>query len=92
MVCDMVPCAERVRFNCTGSEVVQAALRLARAATERSIVIKFEGHYHGWFDNVLWSIAPSPDQYGPIDASIPIPASAGQDPVAGRHTEVLPWK
>ncbi len=91
MVCDMVPCADRVRFNCTGSEVVQAALRLARAATGRSIVIKFEGHYHGWFDNVLWSVAPSPDQYGPVDAPASIPASAGQDLLVGRHTEVLPW-
>ncbi len=91
MVCDMVPCADRVRFNCTGSEVVQAALRLARAATGRSIVIKFEGHYHGWFDNVLWSVAPSSDQYGPVDAPIPIPASAGQDLLVGQHTEVLPW-
>ena len=91
LVCDMVPCADRVRFNCTGSEVVQAALRLARGATGRSIVIKFEGHYHGWFDNVLWSVAPSPDEYGPVDAPIPIPASAGQDLVVGRHTEVLPW-
>ncbi len=91
LVCDMVPCADRVRFNCTGSEVVQAALRLARAATGRSIVIKFEGHYHGWFDNVLWSVAPSPDEYGPVDAPVPIPASAGQDLLAGRHTEVLPW-
>ena len=91
MVCDMVPCADRVRFNCTGSEVVQAALRLARAATGRSIVIKFEGHYHGWFDNVLWSVAPSPDQYGPVDAPASIPASAGQDLLVGQHTEVLPW-
>lgn len=91
IVCDMVPCAERVRFNCAGSEVVQAALRLARAATGRFCVIKFEGHYHGWFDNVLWSVAPSPDQYGPVDAPIPIPASAGQDLLAGQHTEVLPW-
>ena len=91
LVCDMVPCADRVRFNCTGSEVVQAALRLSRAATGRSIVIKFEGHYHGWFDNVLWSVAPSPDQYGPVDAPASIPASAGQDLLAGRHTEVLPW-
>ena len=91
VVCDMVPCADRVRFNCTGSEVVQAALRLSRAATGRSIVIKFEGHYHGWFDSVLWSVAPPPDQYGPVDAPTPIPASDGQDLLAGQHTEVLPW-
>ena len=91
LFCEIVPCAEMVRFNCAGSEVVQAALRVARAATGRSIIVKFEGHYHGWLDNVLWSIAPTPDQFGPEDAPTPIPASAGQDLPAGQHTEVLPW-
>ena len=91
LFCEIVPCAEMVRFNCAGSEVVQAALRLARAATDRSIIIKFEGHYHGWLDNVLWSIAPTPDQFGHKDSPTPIPASAGQDLAAGQHIEVLPW-
>ncbi len=91
LFCEIVPCAELVRFNCAGSEVVQAALRVARAATGRSIILKFEGHYHGWLDNVLWSIAPTPDQFGPENSPIPIPASAGQDLPAGQHTEVLPW-
>ena len=91
LFCEIVPCAEMVRFNCAGSEVVQAALRVARAATGRSIIIKFEGHYHGWLDNVLWSIAPTPDQFGPETSPTPIPASAGQDLPAGQHTEVLPW-
>ena len=79
LFCEIVPCAEMVRFNCAGSEVVQAALRLARAATDRSVIVKFEGHYHGWLDNVLWSIAPTPDEFGPEDSPTPIPASAGQD-------------
>ncbi len=91
MVCEMVPCAERVRFSCAGSEVVQAVIRLARAATHRSVIIKFEGHYHGWMDNILWSIAPTPEEYGPEEAPNAIPASAGQDLQAGLHTEVLPW-
>ena len=91
LVCRMVPCAERVRFSCAGSEVVQAVIRLARAATGRAVIIKFEGHYHGWMDNILWSIAPSPDEYGPEETPVPVPASAGQDPQAGLHTEVLPW-
>jgi glutamate-1-semialdehyde 2,1-aminomutase len=91
LFCEIVPCAEMVRFNCAGSEVVQAALRVARAATGRSIIVKFEGHYHGWLDNVLWSIAPTPDQFGPETSPTPIPASAGQDLPAGQHTEVLPW-
>ena len=91
LFCEIVPCAEMVRFNCAGSEVVQAALRVARAATGRSIIVKFEGHYHGWLDNVLWSIAPTPDQFGPETSPTPIPASAGQDLPAGKHTEVLSW-
>ena len=91
LFCEIVPCAELVRFNCAGSEVVQAALRVARAATGRSIIVKFEGHYHGWLDNVLWSIAPTPDQFGSETSPTPVPASAGQDLPAGQHTEVLPW-
>ena len=91
LFCEIVPCAEMVRFNCAGSEVVQAALRVARAATGRSIIVKFEGHYHGWLDNVLWSIAPTPDQFGPETSPTPVPASAGQDLPAGQHTEVLTW-
>ena len=58
LVCQIVPCAERIRFGSSGTEVVQAAMRLARAATKRSTIIKFEGHYHGWLDNILWSVAP----------------------------------
>ncbi len=48
-----LPWAERVVFSNTGTEAVQVALRLARAATERNIVLKFEGDYHGWLDSVL---------------------------------------
>ena len=91
MVCEIVPCAEQVRFSCAGSEVVQAVIRLARAATQRSVIIKFEGHYHGWMDNILWSIAPTAAEYGPEEAPNAVPASAGQDLQAGLHTEVLPW-
>jgi glutamate-1-semialdehyde 2,1-aminomutase len=91
LVCQMVPCAEMVRFGCSGSEMVHAALRLARAATGRDIVIKFEGHYHGWLDSVHWSIAPPLEQAGPADAPTPVPGSIGQDLLAGQHLEVLPW-
>lgn len=91
LVCQMVPCAERVRFSCSGSEAVQAAWRLARAATARQTILKFEGHYHGWLDNVLWSVAPSPESYGSFASPTAVPASAGQDLLAGRNTEVLPW-
>jgi glutamate-1-semialdehyde 2,1-aminomutase len=49
----MIPCAELVRFSNSGSEAVHIALRVARAFTGKKKVIKFEGHYHGWFDNIL---------------------------------------
>ncbi|HEV7367754.1 aspartate aminotransferase family protein [Arenibaculum sp.] len=91
LVCELVPCAERVRFASSGSEAVQLALRLARAATGRGRVLKFEGHYHGWLDSVLWSVAPPPAAMGPEDHPASCPGSAGQDPGAGRDVEVLSW-
>jgi glutamate-1-semialdehyde 2,1-aminomutase len=85
LVCEMVPCAERMRFASSGSEAVQMAIRLARAATGRSVVVKFEGHYHGWFDNILWSTAP------PAGANAPVAGSLGQLPEAGADIVALPW-
>ncbi len=48
-----VPCAERVRFVCSGTEAVMSALRVARAATGRAKILKFEGCYHGHADSLL---------------------------------------
>lgn len=52
-VCEALGWADMVRFGVSGTESVQAALRLARAATGRTKVVRFEGHYHGWLDNLL---------------------------------------
>jgi glutamate-1-semialdehyde 2,1-aminomutase len=84
LVCEMVPCAQKLRLNSSGSEAVQTALRLARAFTGRRVIIKFAGHYHGWFDNILWSTAP------PADASGPVAGSRGQAEET-REIVVLPW-
>jgi glutamate-1-semialdehyde 2,1-aminomutase len=91
LVCQMVPSAERMRFGGSGSEVDQAALRLARAATGRRNIIKFEGHYHGWFDNVLWSTAPAPDAAGPREAPKAVAGSKGQLADTADTLVVLPW-
>jgi glutamate-1-semialdehyde 2,1-aminomutase len=91
LFCAMVPCADKVRFTGSGSEAVQAALRLARAATGRNVVIKFEGHYHGWFDNVLVSNQATPDNAGPASRPNRNPGSAGQDPTAWGNVQVLGW-
>jgi glutamate-1-semialdehyde 2,1-aminomutase len=67
-VTQMVPCAEKVRFAGSGTEAVQLALRLARAATGRMTIIKFEGHYHGWLDSMLVSNGTPFEHAGPEDA------------------------
>lgn len=58
MICRLVPCAEKVRFTSSGSEAIQLALRLARAATGRSKVVKLKGHFHGWHDSVMLAVDP----------------------------------
>jgi len=58
----LLPCADQVCYANTGTEIVQLALRLSRAATGRSKFIKFEGHYHGWDDTVLVSYHPTRKQ------------------------------
>lgn len=95
LFCELVPCAEKVRFAGSGSEVVQAALRLARAATGRKRIIKFEGHYHGWLDNVLVSVSlPVQAATASVSSSVNhdrVPGSVGQDEPSWEHIEVLPW-
>lgn len=91
LVCEMVPSAQRVRFGSSGSEVDQAAIRLARAATGRDRIVKFEGHYHGWFDNMLWSTAPAMDSAGPANAPTPVIGSKGQLAATADTLTVLPW-
>ncbi len=53
--------ADRIRFGLSGTEAVQAALRLARAVTGRTKFLRFAGHYHGWLDNVLVGVGPDGD-------------------------------
>jgi glutamate-1-semialdehyde 2,1-aminomutase len=91
LVCGMLPSAEKVRFSSSGSEAAQAALRLARAATGRGVIVKFEGHYHGWLDNVLWSVAPGADVMGAEQSPVAQPGTTGQDALAGQLIEVLSW-
>ena len=78
LVCSLVPCADRVRFNTVGSEAVHGALRLARGVTGRKKILKFEGHYHGWFDPVLYSVHPPLDRAGSADAPVAVPGTKGQ--------------
>ena len=89
----MIPNAERVRVAMSGSEVVQAAIRVSRAFSGKRKFIKFEGQYHGWFDNVLLSFAP-PTNHGKGTSSgwqEPHLETRGQAESVARDVIVLPW-
>ena len=78
----LLPSAEMVRFTSSGTEATLHALRLARGATGRSRIVKFEGHYHGVHDHVLWN----------LDQPLPPRAAADGIPEAtAAQTVVLPW-
>lgn len=85
-IIDMVPCAEMVRFSVTGSEATQHALRVARAYTGKDVIVKFEGHYHGGYDYVLFSTDP------PYDTKVrPYPQSRGIPKCISKLVMVETW-
>jgi glutamate-1-semialdehyde 2,1-aminomutase len=91
LVVEHVPCAEMVRFNSTGSEAVHAAMRVARAATGRKKILRFEGHYHGWHDNEAWCPPRRGEDLGPPDNPILRPSSLGQYEEDAANLFVRPW-
>ena len=88
----IVPNAERVRFANTGTEAMMAAIRLARGVTGRPKLLKFEGHYHGWHDDLLVSsnVMP-PAALGLRSDPVKIPDSSGLNRTALDDTIVVPW-
>jgi glutamate-1-semialdehyde 2,1-aminomutase len=90
--CRMVPSAEAVRFTNTGSEATMLALRLARAHTGRTKFLKFEGHYHGWYDPFLLNAHGHPvDQLGASDNPARIPDSEGIPSTTFDDVVLAPW-
>lgn len=87
----MIPGAERVRFNNSATEVVLSALRLARAHTGRPLILKFEGHYHGWSDEGLVGYAPPPDKWGDDNNPTHIHPSQGVIPEVPGTFVVARW-
>jgi glutamate-1-semialdehyde 2,1-aminomutase len=74
---EAVPCAEMVRFAGSGTEAMMHGLRLARAATGRRRIVKFEGHFHGYSDALNFSVMPPVAEAGPARAPTPYAESAG---------------
>ncbi len=87
----IIPNAEIVRFANTGTEAIMAVIRLARGYTGRPKILKFEGHYHGWYDDVLIASNPLPAGSNPGAAPVRTPDSAGLNRHALDDTVVVPW-
>ena len=79
-----MPSLERLRFTSSGTEAVMSALRLARAATGRDLIVKFAGGYHGHVDGLLV-------EAGSGVATQAIPGSAGVPEAVAAQTVVLPY-
>lgn len=92
MLVDLLPHVEKVRFANTGTEACMAAFRLARGHTGRRKIIKFEGHYHGWWDAVLLNTNPMPPAaLGHPNSPIRICDSSGIPEEAQKDTVVVRW-
>jgi glutamate-1-semialdehyde 2,1-aminomutase len=79
-VCNLIPCADKVRFVASGAEATMLAMRIARGYTGKSKVVRWESHYHGWHDYVMPGTLP------PFDT----PSSIGIPPGVVDSVIVLP--
>ena len=91
LLVERVPGLERVRFGNSGTEAVMMAIKAARAYTGRDRIAKFEGAYHGYYDDVQVSYSSRPDDWGPDDAPASTPSSGGVPKHRVQETLVLPW-
>jgi len=83
LITGQIPWVESIRFVNSGTEAVMSALRLARGATQRSRILKFEGCYHGHTDSMLL-------RAGSGLAEAPVPDSAGLAPDVVQETLIAP--
>ena len=87
LLCDTVPCLDRVRFTGSGTEATMHCLRLARAFTGRTKLVRFEGNFHGYHDQVMWGPAGGVGQVTPQLS----PQSTGVAPGLDRHLLQVPY-
>jgi len=84
LIRERMPSVERLRFTSSGTEAVMSALRLARAATGRDLVLKFAGGYHGHSDSLLVKA-------GSGLATLALPGSAGVPAAIAGSTIVVEY-
>jgi glutamate-1-semialdehyde 2,1-aminomutase len=91
LLCETIPCFERLRFVGSGTEATMHAIRLCRAFTGRSKLIKIEGNFHGYHDQVMYGIGTPADQLGPETAPTAWPGSTGMAPGLAEQLIFVPY-
>ncbi len=86
-----VPTAEMVTFASNGTDATSNAIRIARAATGKDVILKFEGHYHGQHDYAMISVEAPPVVAGIEEYPRPLPYSAGIPSLVLDTVVVAPW-
>lgn len=87
----MVSSADMVIFGTNGTDATMNAIRIARAATGKDMVLKFEGHYHGQHDYAMISVEAPPSVAGLEEYPRPLPYSAGIPSLVLDTVIVSPW-
>lgn len=85
------PSMERMRYTNSGTEATLLAIRLACAFTGKKKIAKFEGHYHGGYNELLYSINPSMAEAGEEEEPNSVPESLGLDQFADGKPLMLPF-
>ncbi len=85
------PFADTLRYTNSGLEATLHALRIARGGKRRQMIAKFEGHYHGSYDEVLVSLAPPVPAAGPAATPLGVPGSLSTTKAELANTLVLPY-
>ncbi|HYB44644.1 MAG TPA: aspartate aminotransferase family protein, partial [Candidatus Methylomirabilis sp.] len=91
LLVDRVPGVEQIRFGNSGTEAVMMAIKAARAFTGRDRIAKFEGAYHGYYDDVQVSFNSGPGNWGSPEEPASVPSSGGVPKHRVLETLVLPW-
>jgi glutamate-1-semialdehyde 2,1-aminomutase len=90
-IVDLTPCAELVRFTCSGTEATMHCIRLAREFSGKDKILKFEGHFHGYHDYVDYSVHPPLDQAGPEEHPFTYIESGGVPSGMKDYVIVIPF-
>jgi len=91
LLCKVVPACERVRFTGSGTEATMHCLRLARSYTGKPKILKIEGHFHGYHDQVMFSIGTPADKLGELTAPARYPGSTGIAPGLDDQLVLVPY-